>query len=154
MASVHTVYIRICTVVGIGVRTTNKGGQAMQDIPPLWQRFYDESLSEKIPDRIDDEVLGLYSDYESDHTEPYTLIIGCRVNSFDSIPEDMVAKSVPSARYAVFTAQGKFPESLIKKWQDIWTSDLYRTYTGDFEVYGEQFGDPENSEVEVYVAIR
>ena len=42
------------TVIGIELRTTNL--QAMQTIPPLWQRFAQEGVLAAIPQRLNDDV--------------------------------------------------------------------------------------------------
>jgi Integron-associated effector binding protein len=71
----------------------------------------------------------------------------------DGIPQDMVAKIIPSGSYAIFSAIGEHPKSLIETWGNIWQQpSLKRTYTGDYEVYGNKFlGSPQ--EVDVYIAI-
>ncbi len=65
----------------------------------------------------------------------------------------MVAKIIPAGSYAVFPAIGEHPKKLIETWGHIWQqADLERTYTGDYEVYGDKFsGSPQ--EVEVFIAI-
>lgn len=141
-------------VIGIECRTSNTENEGSQDIPRLWQKFHAEEIINQIPNRISDEVVALYCDYEGDHTKPYRLVIGCPVSSIDVIPEGMVAKTIPGGRYAVFSAIGKYPDSIIKTWGDIWQeAALNRTYTGDYELYGDKFvlGNPR--EVEVYIAI-
>ena len=40
------------------------------------------------------------------------------------------------------------------EWTKIWNSDLVRTFTADFEVYGEKAQNPENAEVDIFVAIK
>ncbi|MEM1220796.1 MAG: WYL domain-containing protein, partial [Bacteroidota bacterium] len=66
---------------GIGVRTSNQAGKAAQDIGALWQRFLGEQIATKIPNVIDPTVLTVYTDYDGDHNQPYTALIGCRVSS-------------------------------------------------------------------------
>lgn len=115
-----------------------------------------ESIAEplRIPNKISDEVVALYCDYESDYTAPYSLVIGCPVSSIDAIPEGLVAKTIPASSYAVFRTVGEYPESLIETWGNIWKlSELERTYTGDFELYGDKFLSGSPKELEVYIAI-
>lgn len=140
-------------VMGIDVRTTNEGGKAAKDISSLWGRFYREGIQEKIPYQKTGEVLGLYTEYERDHTKPYTLVAGCEVTLSDHVPKGLVAKHVPAAKYAVFQISGPFPDNLVKTWAWIWKSDLRRTYTGDFEVYPLGFDFETNPDILLYVAI-
>jgi predicted transcriptional regulator YdeE len=139
-------------IVGIECRTSNDPSAGPQDIPRLWQRFYAEEILSKIPNKVSDEVIALYCDYEGDYTQPYFCVIGCAVSSLDQIPERMVGKVIPASTFALFHAEGDFPKSLIDTWGSIWHSDLKRTYAGDYEVYGHKFS-ASSKEVDVLVAI-
>jgi predicted transcriptional regulator YdeE len=134
-------------IMGIALRTRN-GEEAMRDIPPHWQRFYEEQIFEKIPHKRSGDIIALYCDYESDYTQPYTLVIGCEVTSAVEVPQGMVVKQLPTSVYAVYNVVGPLPQSLIETWQTIWKSDLKRTYTGDFQVHRP------SKEVDVFVAIK
>lgn len=135
-------------VVGISVRTTNENDQAMKDIGALWNKFYFDNIMGKIPQQEGEEIISLYTDYEKDFTSPYSVILGRKVSSINSVPAGMVAKTIPASKYAVFHVEGKMPQELIKAWRWIWKSDLQRTYTGDFEIYKKE------NEVDVYVSIK
>lgn len=139
--------------IGIEMRTENAPEKAMKDIPALWEKFYKEHILDQIPNKISFDVYGLYTDYEEDYTKPYSLIIGCMVSSLEQIPEGMVGKKIPAAKYAVFTAKGAFPESLIRTWNEIWKTPLARKYLCDFEWYGPRFADSEHPEVDVFIGI-
>lgn len=141
-------------VIGIDCRTSNAPEAGPQDIPKLWGRFYGEDILNRIPNKTSSEVIALYCDYEGDYTQPYSVVIGCPVNSIDTIPEGMVAKTIPASSYAVFRAVGEYPASLIETWGNIWKqSGLERTYTGDFELYGDKFVSGSPKELEVFIAI-
>ncbi len=138
-------------VIGIEARTSND--TATDEIPELWKKFFGEGIKDKIPNKISSDILSLYTDYESDYTKPYTIVICCKVKDFSDVPESMVSKIIPASKFAVFTAKGKMPDALVKTWQNIWSSDLERTYTGDFDVYTEKYSSDE-PEADVYVAIK
>jgi predicted transcriptional regulator YdeE len=140
-------------VIGIECRTSNAPEAGPHDIPKHWEKFYQENTVSKIPNKASNEVIALYCDYEGDYTQPYSLVIGCPVSSFDDIPKGMVAKTIPGGSYAIFSAAGEHPKTLIETWGQIWQQqNLARTYTGDYEVYGDKFlGSPK--EVEVFIAI-
>ena len=141
------------TVIGIECRTSNAPEDGPQDIPRLWAQFYSEDIINKIPNKASKDVVALYCDYEGDFTSAYSLVIGCPVTSANNIPEDMVAKIVPAGSYAVFRAVGEYPASLIETWGRIWQTNLKRTYTGDYEYYGEKFSSGTPQEVEIFIAI-
>lgn len=136
-------------IIGIACKTSNAPDAGPQDIPKLWGQFYGEGVSDQIPNKISSEVIALYCDYEGDHTQPYSLVIGCPVSSLGTVPEGMVAKIIPAGRYALFHAVGEFPANVIDTWGTIWQTELKRTYTGDYEFYGEK----SPKEVDVLIAI-
>lgn len=139
-------------VLGIECRTSNSA-TGSSDISKHWERFYRENVINQISNKISQEILALYCDYERDHTQPYSLVIGCQISSLNEIPEGMVVKFLPASSYAVFRSVGEHPKSLIETWGKIWKMDLKRTYTGDYEVYGSKFFSGAPKEVEIYVAI-
>lgn len=141
------------TVIGIACRTSNAPEAAPHDIPKLWEQFYKNNTIDQIPNKTSSEVIALYCDYAGDYTQPYSLVIGCQVDSLDDIPEGMVAKTIPGGSYAIFRAIGEYPRSLTETWRNIWQQPgLERTCTGDYELYGDKFSHSPQ-EVEVYIAI-
>jgi len=135
-------------LIGPTINTQNVSGKADQDIPSFWNQFSAKQLYNQIPNKTSPDIYGLYSDYEGDYTEPYFLTVGCRVSGCDTIPENMVCKEIPAATYAVFPITGEMPMAILTTWQEIWTSDLKRTYCYDFELYKNQGKD-----VEIYIGI-
>ena len=142
------------SIIGIAVRTTNENGQAGKDIPALWHTFMAEKILEKIPNKIDDSLYCIYTDYEKNHTKPYTTILGCKVSTLESIPEKMVGKTFEEATYTRFVAKGNVSQAVFNEWTKIWDSDLNRAFTADFEKYGEKARNPENAEVDIFVAVK
>jgi predicted transcriptional regulator YdeE len=141
-------------IVGISVRTTNENGQSMTDMGQLWTKFYADNILPKIPDRINDDIYSIYTDYQSDYRGAYTAIIGCKVKSLDNIPNGLIGKEFPKGNYWKFIGKGEMPNAVIDKWKEIWGDEknLNRKYTIDFEVYGEKSQDPNNAEVDIYIA--
>ena len=140
------------TIMGIECRTANSPDKAPLDIPKLWGRFFAEQIEAKIPNRTTTDVIALYCDYEGDFTKPYTLVIGCEVSTDSEIPEGMVVKTIPASKFAVYTATGEYPTSVVDTWGKIWASDLKRTYTSDYELYRQKLDAPP-TEVDVLIAI-
>ncbi len=139
-------------VVGISIRTSNEENRFQHDAPPLWERFFLENLIQKIPHRIHQNLMAVYTDYESDYTKPFTYIIGCEVSAIQVIPDGMVGIEIPPSHYSLFTVTGEFPQSLVRTWDAIWKSDVRRSYTTDFEMYPSEFPSRKNPEVTVYIA--
>ena len=140
------------TVVGIARRTSN--AEAQDTIPGCWQEFLTTNAVARIPHRVNPPVMyALYTDYESDWTKPYTYILGCGVTRADKVPEGMEVRNIPPQTYAVFKAKGRMPDEIYGVWANIWSSELPRTYTYDFEVYDKRFTRPQAKEADVYVAV-
>jgi predicted transcriptional regulator YdeE len=143
------------SVIGISVRTTNENGQAGQDISALWNTFMTEGIAEKIPNKMDSSIYCIYTEYEKDHTKPYTTILGCKVANLDTIPAEMVGKTIEEVTYTKHIAKGNIFQGIVfNEWTKIWNSDLDRTFTADFEVYGEKAQNPENAEVDIFIAVK
>ena len=147
--------IKTFNVIGISVRTTNENGQAAQDIPELWNNFMTNGIADKIPNKIDNSLYCIYTDYEKDHTRPYTTILGCKVSSLQTIPDGMVGKNFEETTYTKIVAKGNILQGMVfNEWTKIWNSNLNRTFTADFELYGEKAQNPENAEVDIFIAIK
>lgn len=142
-------------IIGISVRTSNENGQAAIDIPALWNKFISEGIAETIPNKIDNSIYSIYTEYEKDHTRPYTTLLGCRVENLNVIPEGMIGKTFDEATYTKIVAKGNLMQGIVyNEWVKIWNSDLDRTFVADFELYGEKAQDPANAEVEIFVGIK
>jgi len=145
-------------LVGMEIRTNNEDEMSGRGkIANLGQQFYREGLP-KIENHLDNAVLAVYTEYESDETGWYTYFIGVKVSSLDEIPPGMKGKRIPATKYAkISTSMGKLPAVVIKKWQNIWADDLLkkkRAYTADFEVYDSRSFEAKQTEVSMYLAIK
>jgi predicted transcriptional regulator YdeE len=90
-----------------------------------------------------------YTDYEKDHTAPYTAVLDCRADSNAEVPEGMASVDIPGGTYTLDKAKGSLTEgSVFSKWTDILNNGLPRTCLADYEVYGEKAHDSQNPEVE------
>lgn len=97
----------------------------------------------------------IYTDYQSDHTQSYTTLLGCKVEALHMIPEGMVGRSFDGGNYVSVSAKGDLMKGLIvKQWSEIWKMDLDRLYTADFEVFGEKAQNPSQAEIEFLIAVK
>ena len=142
-------------IIGIKVRTTNENGQSAKDIGNLWTKFLTEKIADKIPNKIDYSILSIYTNYQGDFTQPYDTILGCKVDSLDEIPSGMIGQEFKGGDYLKFVSKGSLNKGVVyQTWEEIWKTDLNRDYTADFEVYGEKAQNPENAEVDIFVAVK
>jgi predicted transcriptional regulator YdeE len=143
-------------IIGISVRTTNQNNKSAQDIGLLWKQFFNQQLSDKIPNKTSNHIYSIYTDYKSNFTEDYTTIIGLQVNSLEVIPEGLIGREFHTDTFTKFIAKGQMPKAIIDLWANIWQQDneLNRKYSYDFELYGNKCQNGDNSEVEIYIATK
>jgi predicted transcriptional regulator YdeE len=142
-------------VIGISVRTSNENGQAANDIPALWNRFRSEDIGARLNNKTGDEVYSIYTDYEGDYTRPYTTILGYAVENLEHIPEGMRGLAIEGGPYEKHSLKGNLLQGLVYNgWVDIWSSGISRAYTVDFEAYGAAAQNPEDAEVDIFIATR
>ena len=141
-----------------GLKITTSNSQAMDEwsIGMAWNDFFAKNIFEKIPNKIDDRIYWVYLNFEDGFSgdslnKKYDLIIGCKVSDFDGLPKWLSGWEVPEQNYAKFVAVGNLPWAVIKVWEKIWSSDIGKNYTTDFEVYSEKSQKWKNSEVDIYV---
>ena len=153
----------VTKVIGISVRTSNADpaqtnadpAQTSADIGGLWQRWLGEQLAGRVPNKTGHTLYCVYTDYESDHTGAYTVMLGCAVSSLADIPKGMHGIEVPGGDFKRFTSKGNLQQGVVyHTWRDIWQRDLDRAYRADYEVYGEKALNPEAAEVEIFVGVR
>ena len=149
------------SIVGIEARTS--GEQEMYgdgQIAGLWQKFNQEHILEKIPNKVDKNVYAVYTDYSRDRMGAYTVVIGAKVKDKTPAPSSMVLKTVPAGKYAVFTSDKGPAETVIPAvWQRIWALEDKdelgkRAYRSDFEVYAPDATGPQNTQADLYVGLR
>ncbi|WP_114972843.1 GyrI-like domain-containing protein [Rhodoferax ferrireducens] len=125
------------TVVGIELRTSN--AEAMQTIPPHWQRFGQEGVLANIGFRRSDDVFAVYTHFEnagSNNTGLYSLVIGAAVPADAPVPAGMVRVVVPASPRVVFGVEkGRF-DLVGAAWQAIWArTELAKTFVAEYEQY-------------------
>jgi predicted transcriptional regulator YdeE len=150
-------------VVGI-TASTNNAKEAGPDavIGKQWQSFVAFHLADKIPDRLDHDIVAVYTDYTSDANGQYTFVLGARVKPVvnPAVPEGMIVKTIPAGRYAVFTSErGPVAKVVVDTWKQIWSyyqspTNGTRAYLADFEVYDQRAADPNDAQVDIYIGVK
>ena len=143
-------------LIGISVRTTNQNNQVQEYLGKLWGQFSSENIHQEIPNKISNEILAIYTDYQSNDTEDYTTIIGVPVSTLNEIPNGMIGQEFQPENFKKFIAKGEMPKAVDDTWINIWEQDknLNRKYTYDFELYGANCNKGTDSEVEIFVAVK
>lgn len=144
-------------IIGFELRTSVKDGRNFREIPAFWGDVMKAGGQDRIPNRIDPgELLGICMDMEKDGSFSY--LIAARVAGVDDVPEGMVAKTVPAARYAMFTARGPMPASIQKMvtyiHREWFPKSGYQYGEGaEFELYDGRCEKGDDAEVDIYVPV-
>ena len=149
------------TVIGISARTSNAKETTPDGIiGKQWGRLFQEGLLSKIPNKADQNIVAVYTDYASDHNGEYTYILGARVKSDADVPAGMVAAKVPAGKFAVFTSEKGAAQKVVPElWMKInslpqGAVGTNRQYKSDFEIYDERATDSQNLQMDVYIGIK
>lgn len=126
----------------------------MKDCGELWNRFERAEVFSKIPNKLSEEILAVYFDYEGGYTQPFSYFIGCKVDEGSGIQDDLDTLTIPAGKYQKVTAKGEMPNCIADKWREIWESDISRSYYADFEVYDERSQDWSDAEVDIYLSVK
>ncbi|MFT4533915.1 MAG: putative transcriptional regulator YdeE [Saprospiraceae bacterium] len=115
-----------------------------------------ENILENIPNRTNNTVYCLYTEYEGDHTQPYDVVLGCKVSNTNNIPDGFTHLHVPESSNEQSLAKGviEHGQAVVDTWMQIWQSDFDRAYSIDYEVYDERAENLQNAEVDIFIALK
>jgi len=150
------------SVVGIEVRTSNAKELTSDGvIGKQWQRFFQEGVLQKIPNKVSENIYAVYSDYASDRNGEYSFTVGAKVQPGSVPPAGFVLKKVRAGNYAVVTSEkGSSAKVVPQTWQRVWVlEDQHRlggvrAYQSDFELYDQRAADPQNAQVDLYIGLK
>lgn len=148
----------------IGMEGKTSCEDAKVKIPEIWKAFMPRS--EEIKNRVNDKVFYGVCEYDPAMKDncnccgEFTELVCVEANSLDVIPEGMVGRVIPAAKYAVFTHKGplaNLPETynyIYGPWKK--DSDYEMAEADVFEYYDERFCccHEENSEFDIYIPIK
>jgi predicted transcriptional regulator YdeE len=148
--------IKTIHLIGLSLKTKtiNANGQSGTDCKNLWHDFENGHCAAVIPNKLSDDIYGVYHHYDGDSTQPFSYFVGCRVKEGSAVPQELESLTIPEGTYEKITVKGKMPDCVTQAWKEIWMSDYTRTYHTDFEVYDERSKDWNNAEVDVYVSVK
>lgn len=140
-------------VEGICIKTTNEEGKSIKDIANVWKEFFEAGIYNEIENKVNNKTIGLYTDYEGDYTRPYNFMVCTEVEKKSKDIKNREVKVIPKGKYARFIINGDVQKSVGEAWSKIWSMNLKRKYTCDFEEYQNNSNDMNNQEIHIYIAI-
>lgn len=142
------------TIIGVSLRTSNEreSHPDTASIPIMWRNFFEYNVMGGIPEQVDSSVVyGVYSDYESDQTGEYDLLIGLESKVTDK-PANYSLITIQEGKYLVFPVVEASPVGIKDTWAGVegyfdHTDTYQRAFTTDFEIYQGR------SDISIYIAI-
>lgn len=146
------VQLKETKVAGLTARTNNGSPDMPQVIGGLWQRFYEDGVYASIGNKTDSKALGIYTEYAGKELDDYTVMVACRVESAEALPEGASVRTLPGGPYARFVVRGDMRQAVADFWQELWKMDLPRSFVCDFEEYQNE--DMEDAEIHMYIGLK
>lgn len=134
-------------IVGVSNATSNEDPKMGEKIGKLWVELYQGGVNEKIKNKVNDYAIGLYSDYTE---KGYIVTAGIEVVKAEN--DELTTKVIPAGKYAKFSVHGHMEKVVAQAWGEIWSLDLDRSFTGDFEEYLNS--DFEHADIDIYIALK
>ncbi len=144
-------------VIGPALRTTTENEEGFKILPRFWDECNKKNIYQFIPNQKNNTAgYGICMDSKG---YEFTYMIALEVSSLANIPENMIGRIIPKAKYAVFTAKGPVTRAvqdltnyIYSKW--IFNSGYSIADTPNFELYDERFNFTDESETDIYVPIK
>jgi len=149
-------------IAGIEARTSAaKESSGETVIPQQWMKFMQEGVLQRIPNKADEDIYALYTDFANKRSGEYSVVIGAKITDKSKVPADLVVKTVPAGTYAVFqTSKGPAWEVIPAAWQSVADAEdkgelgYVRTYKADYELYHGPAMDPQDMQAELHVGVK
>lgn len=120
--------------VGISAKLNANSPDLEQHTSELWNYFYENDISQVIPNIVDERVYFIYS--ATDAEGNYTATIAFRTKNIDNLYEGLAGIQIPPTKFAVFEQQGGNSEKFIADtWTKIYASNLKFSEGFNLEVY-------------------
>lgn len=148
----EVVYLKEKIVAGIKIRTNNSDINMKNNIGRAWQAFFKDGIYQSILNKKNNNTIGLYTNYENKPNGDYDVLVCCEILNEKNLPSGIEVIKIEASKYAKFVLKGEMEKVVAECWTRIWTMDLNRKYTYDFEEYKGDCIDGD-VEINIYIAI-
>ena len=148
----EVVHLKEKTVAGIIIRTSNNDSNMTKDIGEAWQEFFEGGIYQSISNKQNNNSIGLYTNYEDKVNGTYDVMVSCEISKEENLPNGIDVKKITEGKYAKFVAKGHVQEAVAECWAKIWSINLDRKYSCDFEEYINGC-EMDNAEINIYISI-
>lgn len=146
------IYLEEKIVAGIVARTSNNASDMEKITSETWQKFFGDGIYLSIINKKNNNTISLYTNYEDKVNGAYDVVICSEISKEENLTNEIHIQKIEEGKYAKFVVRGKAKEAVRECWSEIWTMDLNRKYTFDFEEY---IGgcEMDEQEINIYIAI-
>lgn len=148
----EVVYLKEKTVAGITIRTSNNDPNMSKCIGETWKKFFENGIYQSIGNKENDNSIGLYTNYEGKVNGFYDMMVCCEISKEENLSTEINIKKIAEGKYAKFIVKGNVEKAVAECWAKIWTMDLDRKYSFDFEEYVSGC-EMDNAEINIYISI-
>ncbi|WP_255298470.1 AraC family transcriptional regulator [Brevibacillus dissolubilis] len=153
------------SVIGYELRTTTEDGKNRIEIPAFWQHYLQNDLGQTIPNKTHPaQELGICTDFDPEAgTFSYLICAEAVLSPGESLPEGLVYRTFPEAKYAVFTTpavpEAEFSHSIHTTWDYVFkhwfpTSGYEHAGAVEIELYDERSASPKSKQMDIYIPIQ
>ena len=125
------------TVMGLHTRASNT---ELNKIGDVWAKFHASGDHEIVAARLNNMHYCVYCEYEGDHTQPFTVVVGCEVPEGTPEVDGLRAVRIDAGKFAVYKRLYERPNPVFAMWEEIWQTPLDRRYQADYDRYGAADG--------------
>ena len=146
------VYLKEKVVAGILVRTSNNDSNMKKTIGEAWEKFFEDGIYKSISDKINENSIGLYTNYENEINGDYDVMVCTEILEESHISDNVELRRIEEGKYAKFVIKGDVKKAVGEFWTTLWKTNLDRKYSFDFEEYigGSEM---EDAEINIYISI-
>lgn len=141
------VYLKEKIVAGLAIRTSNSDSNMKNCIGEAWKKFFEDGIYQGISNKINENTIGLYTNYQNKVSGKYDVIICCEISREQNLSSGVEIRKIAEGKYAKFVVKGNSEKVVGEFWTKLWAMDLNRKYSFDFEEYVG------NSEIHIYISI-
>lgn len=144
------------SVAGLKIRSSNDDVNMTKAIGDVWQKFFAEGFYQSISNKKNDYSIGLYTNYEftgNVMSAAYDMMVCCEISETENLPMGVDAKVIPAGKYAKFVVHGDVKEAVSEFWTKLWSMNLDRKYSCDFEEYHSGC-EMHNAEIHIYISLK
>lgn len=140
-------------ILGFSLKTSFTNDQVEKDVEKLWKYFEEDFDAQLFHSRADDKMYMVMFNYEENESGNFEILLGYNVkNPHSKLKSKYASAKIPKGKYFHKIIDGTSEEDVAEAWNEIFTSEIKRSFEHDFEVYSFD-SDFEINKVEIFTSV-